>query len=473
MNTIYEVVTTALCCRVRPRAQRPDAAGRLQRRVLAPFVSLLLILFVASGCGKGGDAKADPNIDYYTCTMHPSVHANEPGKCPICSMDLVPVMKRGGTSSADQAGKAESKQEMANMPGMQGMAPPTAGSSSESNEFSVPVERQQQIGVTYAPVERRPLNHTIRAVGMVGPDSTRRWSFVARVAGYIEKLFVTSPGEIVEKDVPLLSIYSPDLLTTERELVSLFKMRDAARSKEARDTAQRLIDAARSRLEQWNVTADQITELEKSRKPSEFLILRSPFRGIVEQVSAQQGASVKPGDRLVDVADLSVVWVWAEFYENELRMLEQGQTFALTTGSHPGASFEGKITVINPFVDPMKRTAKVRIEIANPDFKLQPGMFVNAELAMAMGDGLTIPVSAVMPTGTRNIVFVDKGEGKLEPRLVELGAKYGDNYEVRAGLVEGERVVSSANFLIDAEAKVQGALKSFDSPSPTQPEVKQ
>lgn len=444
------------------------------QRVLAPFVSLLLILFVVSGCGKSDRTKVNPNIDYYTCTMHPSVHANEPGKCPICSMDLVPVMKRGGTLSANQAGKAEANQEMANMPGMQGMAPPKAGSSGgESNEFSVPVERQQQIGVTYAPVGRGPLNHTIRAVGMVEPDSTRRWSFVARVAGYIEKLFVTSPGEIVEKDVPLLSIYSPDLLTTERELVSLFKMRDTARSKEARETARRLIDAARSRLEQWNVTADQIAELEKSRRPSEFLILRSPFRGIVEQVAAQQGTSVKPGDRLVDVADLSVVWVGAEFYENELRMLEQGQTFALTTGSHPGAAFEGKITVINPFVDPMKRTAKVRIEIANPDFKLQPGMFVNAELAMAMGEGLTIPVSAIMPTGTRNIVFVDKGEGKLEPRLVELGAKYGDNYEVRAGLAEDERVVSSANFLIDAEAKVQGALKSFDSPSPTQPEVKQ
>ena len=359
------------------------------------------------------------------------------------------------------------------MPGMQAMTSPKAnGSGPQLSEFTVPVERQQQIGVTYAVVERRPLQHSIRAVGMVEPDSTRRWSFVARVGGYIEKLFVTSPGEIVEKDVPLLSIYSPDLLTTERELVSLFKMRDAARSKEARDTAQRLIDAAKSRLEQWNVTEDQVAELEKSRRPSEFLILRSPFRGIVEQVSAQQGASVKPGDKLVDVADLSVVWVWAEFYENELRMLQQGQKFALTTGSYPGESFEGKIAVINPFIDSSKRTAKVRIEIANPDFKLQPGMFVNAELAMAMGEGLTIPVSAVMPTGTRNIVFVDKGAGKLEPRLVELGAKYGDNHEVRAGLVEGERVVSSANFLIDAEAKVQGALKSFDSPSPAHPEVK-
>ncbi len=439
---------------------------------LAILLSSLMIMFVLSGCGKGGSTKTDSNVDYYTCSMHPSVHASEPGKCPICGMELVPVAKReGGHTTPAVSATNTAANEMAGMPGM---APPKASAAGgEGNEFSVPVERQQQIGVTYAAVERGPLQHTIRAVGMVEPDSTRRWSFVARVMGYIEKLFITSPGEIVEKDVPLLSIYSPDLLTTERELVSVFKMRDTARSKEARQTAQRLIDAAKSRLEQWNVTEDQIADLEKNRKPSEFLTLRSPFRGIVEQVSAQQGGSVKPGDRLVDVADLSVVWVWAEFYENELRMLEQEQKLALTTASYPGEGFEGKIAVINPFLDPAKRTAKVRIDIANPDFKLRPGMFMNAELAMAMGEGLTIPVSAIMPTGSRNIVFVDKGEGKLEPRLVELGAKYGDNYEVRTGLTEGERVVASANFLIDAEAKVQGALKSFDAPPPAQPEAKQ
>ncbi|MFN2477416.1 MAG: efflux RND transporter periplasmic adaptor subunit [Chthoniobacterales bacterium] len=436
------------------------------QRFLVAFVSLLLLVF-ASGCGKPGAPKADSNVNYYTCTMHPSVHANEPGKCPICGMELVPVMKR-------DAAQSQQGDDMAGMPGMQN-APTSkgAGAAGESHEFSVPVERQQQIGVTYATADRRPLQHTIRAVGMVEPDSTRRWSFVARVAGYIEKLFVTSPGEIVEKNAPLLSIYSPDLLTTERELVSLFKMRDSARGREAMETAQRLIDAAKSRLEQWNVTEEQIAELEISRRPSEFLILQSPFRGIVEQVAAQQGASVKPGDRLVDVADLSLVWVWAEFYENELRMLQQGQKLALTTASYPGEMFEGTIAVINPFIDPTKRTAKVRIEIGNPDFKLRPGMFMNAELQMAMGEGLTIPVSAVMPTGTRNVVFVDKGEGRLDPRIIDLGAKYGDRYEVREGLHEGERVVASANFLIDAEAKVQGALQAFESPTPAEPEAKQ
>src|SRR5262249_17217121 len=160
--------------------------------------------------------------------------------------------------------------------------------------------------------------------------------------------------------------------------------------------------------------------------------------------------------------DLSVVWVWAEFYESELSMLGVDQKFAITTKSYPGEKFDGTISVINPFLDEIKRTARVRIDIPNPDFKLRPGMYVNAELEMDMGEALTVPVSAVMPTGTRTIVFVDKGEGKLEPRIVQLGAKYGDIYEVQSGLQTNERVVASANFLIDAESKVQGALKQFD-----------
>jgi len=195
--------------------------------------------------------------------------------------------------------------------------------------------------------------------------------------------------------------------------------------------------------------------------------LLSPFRGVVQSVPLEQGKNVKVGDMLVEVADLSVVWVWAEFYENELPMLQVGQNIDVSTKSYPGEKFKGTISVINPFLDEAKRTAKVRIDIPNPDFKLRPGMYVNAELEMDMGVALTIPVSAVMPTGTRSVVFVDKGEGKLEPRIVQLGTKYGDIYEVKSGLQENERVVASANFLIDAESKVQGALKAFEeTPAP-------
>src|SRR5437879_11706743 len=204
------------------------------------------------------------------------------------------------------------------------------------------------------------------------------------------------------------------MLMRDREIVYLLRMIDQAKTKEARETPERLIQSARRRLQLWNVTNEQIAELEKTRNPQQDLTLLSPFRGVVQSVPAEQGKSVKVGDMLVEVADLSVVWVWAEFYENELPMLKLGQKIDITAKSYPGEKFEGTISLINPFLEEAKRTAKVRIDIPNPDFKLRPAMYVNAELAMDMGEGLTIPVSAVMPTGTRNVAFVDKGEGKLE-----------------------------------------------------------
>ena len=450
-------------------------------RKITLLMTLVALLFGAASCMKKGASSKPSNVDYYTCTMHPSVKSQKPGdKCPICSMDLVPVMKRSGSEATPSASspKPEGTKDnkgggsMPDMPGMPGMKQGAQTSAPQTSEFVVPVERQQQIGVTYAKVERKPLEHTIRSVGAIVPDKGRNRQFVSRVDGYVQKLHVTSPGEVVEKDAPLLSIYSPDLLTTEREFVELLRMRDEAKSREARDTPERLIESAKRRLQLWNVTQEQIAELQRTRQATDTIMLLSPFRGVVQSVPVEQGKSVKMGDMLVEVADLSVVWVWADFYENELSMLQTGQTIAVTAKSYPGEKFDGTISLINPFIDETKRTAKVRIDIPNSDFKLRPGMYVNAELAMNMGEALTVPVSAIMPTGTRSVVFVDKGEGKLEPRIVQLGAKYGDIYEVKSGLAEGERVIASANFLIDAESKVQGALKDFADEKTGAPESK-
>src|SRR6266446_973056 len=401
-------------------------------RKLTLLMTLVALLFGAASCMKKGASSKPSQVDYYTCTMHPSVHAEAPGKCPICGMDLVPVMKKGGGEK--QPGQMHGTE---GMPGMPGTKPEAATQGAQTREFVVPVERQQQIGVTYAKVERKPLAHTIRSVGAIVPDRGRNSQFVSRVDGYVQKLHVTSPGEIVEKDAPLLSIYSPDLLTTEREFVELLRMRDEAKSKGARETPERLIESAKRRLQLWNVTQEQITELERTRQATDTIRLLSPFRGVVQSVPVEQGKSVKAGDMLVEVADLSVVWVWAEFYENELSMLQAGQKITITAKPYPGEKFDGTISLINPFIDESKRTAKARIDIPNADFKLRPGMYVNAELAMNMGEALTVPVSAVMPTGTRNVVFVDKGEGKLEPRIIQLGEKYADIYEVKSGLAEG------------------------------------
>lgn len=409
-----------------------------------------LAVFGLVSCKQNSAESKPADVDYYTCTMHPSVRSQLPGKCPICSMELVPVMRRP-------------------VPGIQTNAMPnmktgTNLEAAQPSEFTVPVDRQQQIGVTFGTVEKRDLHHTIRTVGTVAYDKQRQWDYVTRVDGYVQKLEVFSPGEVVEKGAPLLAIYSPELYTAQKEFVNALTMRDNARasgSAEVLTNAEQLVKAGAERLRLWDIGADQITELEKTRKPQEILALFSPFKGVVKELAVDQGGRLAVGDKVVEMADLSVVWVWAQFYQEDLPMLKKGLPVTISMHSYPGEKFEGKIDVIDPFINDASRTARVRINVDNPDFKLRPDMYVDAELSMDMGECLAVPAGAILPTGRRNIAFVDKGGGRLEPRFVELGRNYGDFYEVKSGLKENERVVTSANFLIDAEAKVQGALKEW------------
>lgn len=402
---------------------------------------LLLLAFIP-GCSKPDPAGGkESNIDYWTCTMHPSVHAKDPGNCPICAMELVSVLKRDKPAGA----------------------PAATNETSTPAEFRVPMERQQQIGVTYATVETKPLQHTIRAVGKVAPDAQRVWRVVARAGGYVQELGVGAPGEVVKKGQVLMTLYSPELLTTQRELIDLLRMRDSAPkgSLSVHGDAQSLIESAERRLRLWNITDEQVAKIEKTRKAEESLPIIAKMDGIVQTLPVTQGMTIAPGNTLVDVADLSVVWVWGEFYQEELPMLRVGQEVTVTSDSYPGEKFKGQLSLVDPFINDVKRTGRVRLDIQNPELKLKPDMYVDVSLEMEMGESLVVPVSAIMPTGKRNIAFVDKGEGKLEPRFLELGGKYGNVYAVKSGLKEGERVVASANFLIDAESKIQGALKSW------------
>ncbi len=449
-----------------------------QRSVLRLLMAVLL-LGIVPGCSKYGGVGKDSNIDYWTCTMHPSVRSKDPGKCPICSMDLVPVMKRNAGSGASPeikqqptsspAGDMKGMENMkgGGMQGMQGMAGMSGGSKEitdeKPGEFQVPFERQQQIGVTYATVETKPLNHTIRAVGKVAPDTQRVWRVVARAGGYVQELGVSAPGQVVKKGQLLLTLYSPELLTTQRELIDLLRLRDSAPKgpHSARADAQGLIESAERRLRLWNITDEQVAKIEQTRQAEESLPILSKVDGIVQTLPVTQGMTIAPGNTLVDVANLSVVWVWGEFYQEELPMLRVGQEVTVTSDSYPGEEFKGQLSLVDPFINDVRRTGRVRLDIQNPELKLKPDMYVNVLLGMDMGQSLVVPVSAIMPTGKRNIAFVDKGEGKLEPRFLELGGKFGDVYAVKSGLKEGERVVASANFLIDAESKNQGALKSW------------
>jgi membrane fusion protein, copper/silver efflux system len=336
--------------------------------------------------------------------------------------------------------------------------------SDKPSEFLVPVDRQQQIGVTFAKVERTRLHSVLRTVGTVAVQTQRSWDSVARVDGYVHELRVKAPGEAVAKGQTLMDIYSPDVASTEREYVDLLKMRDATEGTGlpgSADNARRLAESARERLRQWDVPDEEIAALEASRKAKQYLTLVSPVDGIVESIAVRQGQRVSTGDRLVSLADLGAVWVWANFYQEELALLKPGVAVAISSSAYPNESVAGKVAQVDPFMDEMKRTFRVRIDVDNPGGRLRPDMYVDVALATDRGEGLTVPVGAVLPTGLHNIVFVDKGEGRLEPRFIELGRKYGDLYEVTKGLAEGERIVTSANFLIDAESKIQGALKSW------------
>jgi len=475
----------------------------LARRSLRVAWSLpAVLLFTASlfvSCKKGDAGVKPANVDYYTCSMHPSVRKQSPtDKCPICAMDLTPVEKKAGASGdgdvddytcpmhpsvkthnpkdkcpvcsmgltlvKKKAGAAADALPAHSAHAGPGMAGTNAPSDDTPSVFTVAVERQQQIGVTYATIEKRSFTNAIRAVGMVAYDQQRHWDYVSRVEGYVKKLFVFSRGELVEKDAPILTIYSPDLLTTQNEFVDVLKMRDDARARAQTavlESSEKLVESARQRLRLWNISDREIAELETVRKPQEHLTLHSPFKGVVQDLGVDQGRRVTMGEHLVDIADLSMVWVWAQLYQDELPILKKSQPVNITTSSYPGENFHGTISVIDPFLNDTTRTGRVRIDVDNPDLKLRPDMYVDVELTMEMGEGVAVPVPAVLPTGKRSIVFVDKGEGRLEPRFVELGRKFGDFFEVKSGLKETERVVTSANFLIDAEAKVQGALKSW------------
>jgi membrane fusion protein, copper/silver efflux system len=333
----------------------------------------------------------------------------------------------------------------------------------QSREFTIPLDRQQMIGVAYATADLKPLQRTLRAVGLVATTTAKHWDYVARVDGYVHRLNVSAPGDRVTKGQVLMDLYSPDLVATENEYVDLLRMRaQGQRDQNAATTenADRLLAGARARLQQWNISDAQIDATEKAGKAEQYLPLDSPFDGVVEEVAVHQGRHVSVGDHLIDIVDLSSVWVWAEFYENELPLLKPGLPVTITSTAQPGLSIPGRIAVLDPFVDEVKRTGRARIDVDNADGKLRPGAYVDVTLALEEGEGLTVPIEAVLPTGEHNVVFVDKGAGRLEPRFVQLGGKFGADYHVTGGLRAGERVVSSANFLVDAESKVQGALPS-------------
>ena len=380
---------------------------------------------------------------------------------------------------------ADSQQEqMADMPGMnmpgmdlkknqpatssgdRGEANMSVGAKGAPPAVTIPPERLQSIGVKYQEVTRRPLDKVIRTVGRVAVDERRLAKVTIKFHGWIERLFVSATGDHVKRGQRLFTIYSPDLVATQEEYLLAFQSQKQFGESEIPEVAagsKDLLEATRHRLLLWDIGDEHIRELERTRQVTKTLPIHSPISGTVIRKEILQGTHVEPGEELYTIADLSHVWILADVYEYELPSIKVGQEATVSLSYDPTITLHGRIAFIYPTVDPKTRTAVVRFEVANAEDKLKPEMYTNVELHIPLGVQVAVPEGAILDTGTRKIVFVDRGHGTLEPREVRVGAKVEQFYIVESGLIPGERVVASAIFLIDSESKLMATTNMMGS----------
>ena len=348
----------------------------------------------------------------------------------------------------------------------EGHSAPTASrqpAPPETRTVEIPLDKQQLIGVRTVAVAPRQIGKVIRTVGRVEYDERKFATINMKFEGWIEKLIVDYTGRQVKKGDPLAEVYSPELLATQQEFLNT--VRWAKSTGEAKDgvvggmlarDAEAIIDAARQRLRYWDISDEQIKAIEDSGKTVRTITLHSPMDGTVVLKNAVQGMRVMPGDKLFDIADLSTVWITADLYENDLPLITSGETALISLSTLPGKELSAKLEFVYPTLTGDARTVKVRMTVPNPGGRLKPQMFANVDIKVGMGKRLAVPDDAVLDTGTRHIVYVDKGEGYFEPREVKLGLRADGYREVLSGLKSGEKVALSATFLIDSEAQLKG-----------------
>jgi len=470
------------------------------------IVAIVAVLAAQFFSGSKSDDTAGPAAGggLWTCSMHPQVRLPKAGKCPICSMPLVPV---AGVAKKSTDAPARIKSYRSTM--MPGEVSPTPRKDSMGMDM-VPVYESQDsmlelskharamASVETAPVERRKLTRELRAVGKVQVNESALATITARVDGYIERLFIDYTGVEVKTGDHLVEIYSPDLVVAQQELLL--------------NSTGPLAEASKLKLRRWELTDAQIEEIVRTRKPREHITLRSPIDGTVMEKMVVQKSAVKAGDVLYKLANLESVWVYLDIYEHELAAVRYGQTAEITTEAYPGETFTGRVWFINPVLTDESRTVKVLVNIANKDKRLKPGMFVSATIRsglLANGglaltgvegkwtcsmhpqvleakDGpcpvckmaltqippaastkpedelvLAVPATAVLDSGIRKIAYVERAAGEYIPAELQLGSRAGDFYPVLAGLKEGDRVAVRGNFLLDSQFQISGLPSLF------------
>lgn len=347
---------------------------------------------------------------------------------------------------------------------MDTVPPAAADPAMPEGAVMISPERQQLIGVRTAVAVREPASRTIRTVGRVEYDERLVAHIHTKVEGWIETLAVDFTGEFVAAGQPLLEIYSPSLVATQEEYLLALRARAMMQDSSIAEVAagsRSLLDATRNRLLLWDITAEQIEQLEERGTPTRTLSLHSPIEGYVIHKGAYEGQFVGPKDELFAIADLTQVWVTADIYESELPLIQPGQSARVTLSYQPGQVFRGRVDYIYPYLAGETRTAKVRIELPNPDAAFKPDMYANVEIDARRGTALTVPEDAVIDSGARQVVLLALEEGHFLPREVQVGARLGDRLEILSGLEEGDVVVSGAAFLIDSESKLRSALRGM------------
>jgi len=442
---------------------------------------------VSTGCSSKSHEKKEAHVTKWQCPMHPTVIKDEPGDCPICNMKLVP-MEATTTPAPKTASKGERKVLFYRSPMDPKQTSPTPRKDEMGMDF-VPVyadeaeagadtgipgfaavvldaRKQQLLGVKTAEVKRGPLSTSIRTVGRVAYDERRVHHVHTRFEAYVEHIEADFTGKFVRKGEELAQLYSPELYATQQEyLLALRSSRSLRKSTVASvsQSGQQLLDAARQRLLLWQISPEDIKRIEEKGEAIRTLPVYAPISGYVTGRTAYHGMKVMPADSLFDIVDLTQLWVLADVYEYELPRLRLGQRADMTLSYWPGRSWKGTVTYIFPSVDEKTRTVKVRIEVPNPNGELKPEMFADVTLHGEARDVLQVPEDAVIDSGTRKVVFVSLGDGKLSPREVSLG-DHGDGFlEVLSGLSEGDSVVLGANFLIDSESQLKAALGAMTS----------
>ena len=439
---------------------------------------ILIVVLLAAGAvvfftQHRGASSTSASKQLYTCGMHPQIIKDKPGNCPICGMKLQPIRKQPGesapapsTAAATSApGERKVKYykssmtpgEISQTPGKDSMGMdmvPVYEGEGETGAISIDPVTMQNMGLRTALVTRGPVRRNIRTVGVVDYNETALSEVTTKFKGWIEKLYVDSTGALVHKGEPLFDIYSPDLYTAQTEYVLAT----------ARGTGMK--ESALIKLKYWDVSAEQIAELEKTGQPKKTLSVSAPRDGIVVEKMAVEGQMVEAGMKLYRVADLSTVWVQAQVYEQDLGFIKLGQESLVSLSYLPDRKFRGRVTYIYPTVDEKTRTAKVRMEFHNPGFFLKPGMFATVEIESEIeADAVLVPDTAVLRSGEKNTVFVALDGGKFEPRTVTLGARSENyTYQVLSGLKEGERVVTSGQFMLDSESQLREAIQKMLEP---------